>query len=104
MVKSLPENVRIYTNGSDVVGFWTTKETLSVPAKWSSGTKIPNPYFNEALDAICKDLKENKTVLFYFNAITWRTYLPSQDEIVLTCQISVIQRFADGTMYGRNYK
>jgi hypothetical protein len=103
-VKLLAEDVRIYSNGADVLGFLTEKKSLSIPAKMSSITMEANPLYNEESEAMWKDIKENRALLVYFNLIDWRWDLPTQKEVESTYQLSVLRRFADGTVYGEKYR
>lgn len=99
-VRSLPDNVNIYSNGTDVLGFLTGKQVLSIPPKANSGTMMAYPHYDEKIKSMCKDIIENRAFLVYFNQISWRWYLPSQTEIEATCHLPVQQYFGDGTVYG----
>jgi len=99
-VRSLANNVNIYSNGPSVLGFLTEKQIQSIPRKMSSNTRIENFYYDEELESMCKDISKNRALLVYLNQITWRWYFPSQEEIKSTCYLPVLRRFADGTVYG----
>jgi hypothetical protein len=100
-VKLLPNDVMIYSNGADILGFLTEKQSLSIPAKTSSGTMEANSLYNEEIDAMCKDIIiEKGALLVYFNQVTWRWYLPTQEEVASTCKLPVLQNFGDGTVFG----
>jgi len=99
-VGSLANNVNIYSNGVDVLGFLAEKQAQGIPIKMSLTTRVENFYYDEELESMCKDISENRALLVYFKQITWRWYLPSQEEIESTCHLPVLQRFADGTVYG----
>ena len=100
----LAQDVRIYSNGPDILGFMTEKKCLSIPEKTSSRTMRANPHYNEEIEAMCKDIKEKRALLIYFNLINWRWDLPSQEELESTRQLPVLQRLTDGTVYGNNYR
>ncbi|MDR3574627.1 MAG: hypothetical protein P4L50_12240 [Anaerolineaceae bacterium] len=102
-VKTLPADLKIYSNAADVLGFLTDKESLFIPEKWHSTTKLTNPLYNAEIEAMCKDIKENKAVLVYLSQIQ-RRYLPTQKEIMSTCQLPILQGFVDGTVYSVNYR
>ena len=99
-VGSLANNVNIYSNGVDVLGFLAEKQAHSIPGKMSATTRVENFYYDEELESMCKDISENGALLVYFKQITARWYLPSQEEIESTCYLPVLHRFADGTVYG----
>ena len=102
-IKLIGRDVKIYTNGADVLDFLTGKQSQSIPAKMSSGTRDVNPRYIEEVDVMCKDITENRAMLVYFNRIT-RWYLPTQTELESTCHIPVLRDFADGTVYGEKYR
>jgi len=98
-IKSLSNNVKIYSDGPDVIGFLTDKQSLSVPKKKFPTTLVSNPTYPEEIGAMCKDILENRALLVYFNSIG-RGYLPTYQEVEPACKLSVLQRFADGKVYG----
>ena len=100
----LAQDVRIYSNGPDILGFMTEKKCQDIPEKTSSGTMRANPHYNEEIEAMYKDIKEKRALLIYFNLINWRWNLPSQEELESTRQLPVLQRLTDGTVYGNNYR
>lgn len=95
--------MRIYSNGEYVIDFLTEKESLSLPERIFSVSMEANPSYSNELKAICADIIENRAVLVYFKVNTWSLYLPTQEELVSTCQIAVLQRFMDGIVYGGKY-
>jgi hypothetical protein len=99
-VNELPGNVVIYSNGADVLGFLTEKESLSVPRKADPGTMKPNPLYEEELNAMCKNIVDGKALMLFFNQITWRWYLPNQEEVASGCKLSILQSFGDGIIFG----
>ncbi len=100
-VKLLAEDTKIYSNGSDVISYLTEKKSLSIPAKTSSITMRANPAYNAEITAMCRDITDNRAYLVYFTQITWRWYLPTQEEIESTCKLPVLHSFLDGTVYGK---
>lgn len=101
-VKSLGKNVKVYSNGSDALSLLTENETSFIPYKKSLSTTFVNPLYKADFKAMCKDIKENGAVVVYFTLIK-KSYWPTQKEIMSTCQLSVLQNFADGTVYGESY-
>ncbi len=65
-VKSLAKDVKIYSNGSDVLGFLTENQSLSVPRKKFPTTLIANPGYTEEIGAMCKDIMENRAIIGVF--------------------------------------
>jgi hypothetical protein len=102
-IRSLDEDMQIYSNGEYVIDFLTERESHSLPERVSSVTMESNPRYNNEIKAICTDIIENRAVLVYFKVNTWSFYLPTQEELGSICQIPVLQRFVDGTVYGEKY-
>jgi hypothetical protein len=108
-LRSLPENERIYSNGSDAISFLADKgipyipgkyyPMATIPVKYDPYTTVENPLFNEELGAMCKEIREKDTLLLYFNSINTK-YIPTQEEIESTCQLHVLHIFEDSTVYG----
>jgi hypothetical protein len=102
-IRSLDEDMQIYSNGEYVIDFLTERESHSLPERVSSVTMESNPRYNNEIKAICTDIIENRALLVYFKVNTWSLYLPTQEELGSICQIPVLQRFVDGTVYGEKY-
>ena len=98
-VKSLAKDVKIYSNGPDVLGFLTENQSLSVPKKKSPTTLRVNTNYTAEIGAMCKDIMENRAILVYFNTIK-RSYQATYQEVKSACKLSVVQRLADGIVYG----
>lgn len=99
-VRSLPDDVEIYSNGNDVVEFLTGKNAFSLPRKTDAVTSIENEDFIDEIYSLCKDIKEKKGLLIYLSNIPWRQYLPAEVEIAETCNFTGIMYLRDGTVYG----
>jgi hypothetical protein len=103
-VRLLGDDVRIYSNGvysngADALAFLTDKKSLSIPFKNSILTALENPRYNEEIEAMCNEIKKNRALLVYLNHHE-RSYLPNKEELESICQLPVLRRFADGTVYG----
>jgi hypothetical protein len=99
-VKLVPDNVEIYSNGPDVLGFLTEKKASSLPDITFPVSKQANTLYDEQIDAMCKLISEKRAILVYFNQITWRWYFPTQKQLGLTCNLPVLRSFDDGIVLG----
>jgi hypothetical protein len=99
-VKSQSYDVKIYSNGPDVIAFLTDNQSLSLPKQKFPTSLAANPGYIEEINAMCKDILENGALLIYFNTIG-RGYLPTYHEIEPTCKLSILQHFSDGNVYGQ---
>lgn len=98
-VKSLPKDIKIYSNGADVLSFLTTAQSLSLPLEASPTSLESNSRYDKEIEAVCKDITDTKAILVYFNTIDWRWYLPSQDELMSSCPLNIMWHFKDGTVF-----
>ena len=99
-VRSLPDDMKIYSNGPDVLNFLTEADAIFIPLKTFSDTLNANTHYDEEMQMMCKEIQEGKALLLYSTLISWREYLPGQAELEADCDLPVVKRFADGTIYG----
>ena len=98
-MSSLDTNTKIYSNGTDVLGFSVSIKSFSLPKKYSSITNLENPDYKNEIVALCSEIKEKKAIVLYFDKI-YRNYLPTKDEIENNCNIVPTEKFSDGALYG----
>ena len=99
-INSLPENVKIFSNGPDVISFLADRNSASIPNQVSPVTKAPNGLYNQQMDAMCKLVEDKGAFLVYFNEINWRGYLPNKNEIASICKLPIYKSLGDGIVYG----
>ncbi len=101
-VKSLPGDIKIYSNGADAISFMTENQlknqVVAIPQKKFPTTTLVNPSYHQEIEAMCKDIQQHGALLVYMDNIS-RPYLPNQEEVQTACQLSVLQQFADGKVY-----
>jgi hypothetical protein len=99
-VKALPPQVAVSSNAADAFYLFTKREALRLPAKYDpTGARI-NTDFSAQMAALREDLNNNRTLIIYFDKITWRPYLPDRNELEESYKLPVLTRFADGVVYG----
>ncbi len=99
-IRQLPVEVRVYSNGAEALRFLTAQRAQAIPAKVLTTTTEPNENYNQDLKAMCEDIERNGAVLVYFSLIDRSQYMPSEQDLTIACQLPVLQRLADGTVYG----
>jgi len=99
-IKSLPEGVRIYSNAPDPIGFLTEKQSQILPYKENITTRIKNPRYDDEVQAMCEDVRENRAIVVYFKGME-RSYLTTRKDLEAACPVSVLRRFPDGIIYAR---
>jgi hypothetical protein len=99
-IKLVPDNVKIYSNGPDVLSFLTEKKASSLPDITFPVTRQTNILYDEQVDAMCMQITEKRALLVYFNQIIGRWYFPTQTQLALTCNVPVLRSFDDGIVFG----
>jgi hypothetical protein len=101
-LKEASDDGKIYSNGADVIGFWFDSEAFTIPYRVSPGTRQVNEDYAEQLHLMCSEVRAGKAIVVYFDAITWRWYLPSLDDLPFDCDLPTQLRLDDGVLYARH--
>ena len=106
VVKSLPDNLVIFTNGPDPIDILTGKTSQMIPGKVDAGTRLDNKDFPSQFADMVRQIEDGKALLVYFSMITWRWYLPSQEELAAGLRVPVPYKGWDGMIFdtGRERK
>lgn len=99
-VNSLPGDMRIYSNGFDILGLFTEKESLPLPEKINQTSQIINKNFQQEITLMCNDISQSGALIVFFPHLDWRTYFPTQAELASSCHLSVKKRLSDGLVLG----
>jgi hypothetical protein len=100
-VRSLDQDVHIYSNGADVIRFLTGKQATMIPRFANPQSRKPNPDFDMELSALCGQVENGAAIVVYFNLIDWRWFLPAQQVYESECGTAVSGKLADGVIYGQ---
>ena len=98
-LREFPSGVQIYTNAPDVVYFLAGKLANWIPPKTNYLTRLANKGFADQIAAMGGRLKSRKAVLVYFANVTWRSYLPSEQELQDALPFLEGERTFDGSIY-----
>jgi hypothetical protein len=98
-VNTLDTTVTIYSNGPDVLGFWTRKNTVMIPSHFSPTTLEINEDYETQLQVMCIELNKSDATVVYLHNIN-REYLPSWEELESKCKIAPANSLEDGKIYG----
>jgi hypothetical protein len=90
IIKSLPDDAVIYTNGPDAIEILTGKGSTMLPVKVHAVTRLKNENFLSEFASIVEQINNGKAILVYFNLVTWRWYLPTQEDFSTNLRIQVL--------------
>jgi hypothetical protein len=99
IVRSLPQDIFLYSNGNDAIELLTRKKSFRIPAVENPGTVTKNMEFDSQLQAMVKKLKATNGVLVYFNLIKWRWYLPTSEYLYENLPLRIIYQGSDGAVF-----
>lgn len=94
-VHDLDPRVPVFTNAPDAIYLLTGRPASMLPRKVDTATGKLNGDYPTQLVAIRDQLGKRDGILVYFKTITWRWYLPREEELGL----SVLVREEDGSIY-----
>ena len=95
----LNPDVKIYSNGRDVIGLRTEFQSFNLPKEYNQNTLIQNNHFNDEIHAMCKEVVTGDAIVVYFQNI-YRKYFPTVDEINQICKLPILITEADGVIFG----
>ena len=98
-IKMMPSK-RIYSNACDAIYIITGKKCYRLPPKYNrTSLELNERYLGEIAD-IKAQLQNDSAVLCWLDNLSWRKYLPSEEELTRELHLKVIQKFNDGKIYG----
>lgn len=99
-INALEPEVFVYTNAPDVVHLLTGHDTEWLPMKFNrrTGKPLPDRPYEVWLAEMQSDLEQGKAVLAFFDKVTWRFYLPTQEELTELLNLQELARVPDGTL------
>lgn len=100
-VTTVADDVKIYSNGPDVIKLLTGRMVTIIPNVTYAGTLKQNENYEKQMQLICSELKEGKAILVYLNRIDRRWYLPTLQEMNTKCVMPIVVSLSDGIIYGR---
>lgn len=99
IVRSLPEDIVLYSNGNEALEFLTGKEVSAIAPMEAPGSGLKNEDLEPELLRMQETLASSNGLLVYFNLIDWRWYLPTSDFLAQKLPLQVRYKGADGIIY-----
>ncbi len=78
-IRLMSDDLNLYSNGPDAIRFLTSKQSISIPQKYSSTSTEVNLQYTEEITRMCKDITENGAFLIYFKLVDWKWHMPDSE-------------------------
>jgi hypothetical protein len=98
MVSALPADVRIYSNGYNVIYYLTGRPAFRIPAKYDESNGLLNNKYQSELASTKEHFGSQRAVLVYFKD-NYRPSLPSEKELRESLPLRLIDNEVDGSIY-----
>ena len=98
-IKVLEPHAPVFTNAPDAVYLLTGRPATMLPRKVDTATGKLNEDYPTQLVATRSQLGKRNAVVVYFKTITWRWYLPSEEELEKELDLRQVAREKDGSIY-----
>ncbi len=98
-VRELPSGIPIYSNGHDAIYILTGKPADMIPEKVNASSRLTNENYSSQLILMGEQLENQGGFLVYLNALRWRWYLPSDEELKEQLPLQLLTKGADGSIY-----
>lgn len=92
---------KIITNSTEIINLYYPNlkgEKQSLPIRFNTASNEPEPEYAQNLSELKNSLEENKSVIIYFDEITWRDYLVPKDTLLKVLKDQSILPFSDGVI------
>jgi len=99
-LSDISEGIKIYSNGPDIIYFWTEKKAVLLPVKINPATLRENPEYYDRIARLVQECIKGNAIVVYFYLVNWRWYLPDKEEIDSLSKVTYALRFEDGVIYG----
>jgi hypothetical protein len=91
---------RVYSNACDAIYIITGKSCYRLPSKYDPASLIKNNNYLLEIHSLSKQLENKKAVLVWIDKLSWRRYLPSEEELKNELNLRIINKYSDGAIYG----
>lgn len=91
---------KIYSNACDAIYIVTGKNCYRLPVKYDPTSLALNNNYILEIAAIKRQLEDKKAVLLWIDKLSWRRYLPSEEELKKELDLKIVQKYNDGKIYG----
>lgn len=99
--RGLPANVRIYSNGPDIIAYLANRKASFIPHVQMLRTNLPEPGnpMSSQIDRLRVGAQEEPVYLVIFDKVDWRFYLAAEAALVKALMLPAPRRFSDGRIY-----
>jgi hypothetical protein len=96
--EEVARNVRVYSNGPDALYVLSRRVAFRIPAKTDPTSGLENERYESEMAKMERDLEQG-AVIIYLSEISWRWYLPPENELKAVLPLRIRAASAGGTIY-----
>jgi hypothetical protein len=101
-IRAIDPTRQIFTNGLDLVYLVSSRQAKSLPARTDPVTQLANPLYARQMNEMRNLLERQAAVIVYFRRISWRWYLPNEQDIMKMMPLVPLVAEKDGGIYFLN--
>jgi len=97
-VKSLPDEVIVYSNAPEAIYVHTNRPAYKMPRKFRSINQDPNASYLSELTKMKGDLEDGEGIVVYFDLL-WRTPSMDEEQVLKDLDLRILAHESDGIIY-----
>lgn len=98
-VRALPQNLMIYSNGSDAIYFLTSRPVTRLPNKVDKMNLVGNQAYLAQIRQVGVQLVAGRGVIVYLEGFPDRWYQPNEQDLTAELSLQIVAREADGVIF-----
>ncbi|MCG3169424.1 MAG: hypothetical protein CALGDGBN_00942 [Pseudomonadales bacterium] len=89
----------VYSNAPELLRIHFGWKAAAIPALYDPSTRLPEPEYSARMDRMMEEFAAGRAAIVYFEAFSWRAYLPGRDVFEGNLALPSVYRADDGVVY-----
>jgi 4-amino-4-deoxy-L-arabinose transferase-like glycosyltransferase len=99
-LQALAPQVKIYSNGFDIVRYYTGGEIAYFPVYVYPVTMVENVTVEQEILTLCAEVQSGQALAVQLNNVGWRWYMSTAEDLLARCELPARYTLEDGVIYG----